>query len=541
MSNSFEMQRRSFSLRVPQLLHDCVNTTFQSERIVPVNHDISKYFQHHCPTEVLKIRSLKNHSTKSHRVGVVLSGGPAPGGHNVIAGLFDALQQHPNNVLIGFLDGAKGLLHNKSKVITKADIDAVRNTGGFCLLGTGRSKIATQNELASALQTIQEQKLDALVFIGGDDSNTDAALLSEYVVQKNVPTAIIGVPKTIDGDLQSADIAISFGFDTACKTYVSTISNIAKDAISSKKYYYFIRLMGRIASHVTLECALQVQPNLAIISEEALFQKKTLKSLVSEIADLVEQRFSLHKKYGLILVPEGLIEYLEDVQQLVQELDFCMKSLSNEETKKVDGLSRGEKLDFILTLLSDGPRECLTTLPREIAEELVYDRDPHGNVQVSRIETDRLLAILVEEELKKRESSVPFSYQTHFCGYEGRSAYPSFFDCHYCYALGKTAAILSMHNMNGYMAAVRGLDRQVDTWEPIAVPLVSLMHIETRAGISQPVVQKTLVDLSGPLFARFAACRDVWKLEDRYQYQGPMQFDMTQEIVESPCISIALS
>lgn len=535
----FERVRRAFPLVVPDVLQDITCAGFTPERRANIHQEIHEKYFPHLPKDVAKITQKENVCQSAVRVGVVLSGGPAPGGHNVISGLFDALSEgHKENVLIGFRDGPKGVMQNRSQVLSKNDIDRVRNTGGFCLLGTGRSKIATLEEMRAAQNTLQELKLDALVIVGGDDSNTDATYLAEFLTAQGSSTSVIGVPKTIDGDLQSEDIPISFGFDTACKVYSEIIGNIARDAISSKKYYYFIRLMGRMASHVTLECAMQVRPNLAIISEEVSSKKMTLRALVQEIADLVEQRYGEKKKYGLILIPEGVVEYLEDIRNLIIELDLLFSPSSQTFPTIAACTTRSEKLHCTLSLLTSASRECLDAFPRHIAEQLVYDRDPHGNVQVSRIETDRLLAHLVDSELKLRKSEIPFAYQTLFCGYEGRSAYPSFFDCHYCYALGKTAALLAMNHLHGYMAAVRGVHLPVASWEPVAVPLVSLMSLENRAGVVAPVMKKTLVDLNGQIFRQFSDLRSLWRVDDHYQFPGPIQCFGPQELVESICHSI---
>jgi pyrophosphate--fructose-6-phosphate 1-phosphotransferase len=542
--HSFEESRRSFQPVIPKDLHDIVSCQFIEERVEKIDPEIREIFSHLESDEVRKLQEggAITLVRKPLRVGVVLSGGPAPGGHTVIAGLFDAISEwHEESSLIGFLNGPKGLINNDYRILSKPDIDSVRNLGGFYLIGSGRTKIE-QEHLASVMQTAEAHQLDGLVIIGGDDSNTDAVFLSESFRRAHKSTFVVGVPKTIDGDLQSADIPISFGFDTACKVYSQIIGNIAKDMLSNKKYYYFIRLMGRIASHITLECALQTHPNMALISEEVLAQKKTLKDLICDIADLVQERYHQHKQYGLILVPEGVIEHIVDVKLLIAELN----ELLSPNHPLVDSFqlyrSRSERLDFILDHISEGSHRALSLFPRHIAEQLVHDRDPHGNVQVSKIETERLFASLVEDELKRRskEALIPISVQTAFCGYEGRSAYPSYFDCSYCYALGRLAAVLVTRKMTGYMTAIRSLHRPVSEWEAVAVPLVSLLQFERRKGADKPVIRRTLVDLEGAVFRHFVEKRASWRLDDQYRQPPPIQFWGPEEIVENSCFTISL-
>jgi len=439
------------------------------------------------------------------RVGVVFSGGQAAGGHNVIAGLFDALKElHPESKLWGFIGGPSGIIDGKHKEIKKQDLEHYRNQGGFDLIGSGRTKIETPEQMKKALAVCESLKLHGLVIIGGDDSNTNAALLAEYFASEKNKTAVIGVPKTIDGDLRNDHIEMSFGFDTACKIYSELIGNIARDALSAKKYYHFIRLMGRSASHITLECALATRPNLVLISEEIAKEKKSLKKIVSDIADLIVQRSIEKKDYGVILIPEGLIEFIPEIKTLIKELNVNLK---------IDALTKES-------------REVFEFLPKEIQEQLLIDRDPHGNVQVSLIETEKLLSILVAKELKARKESykAKFSSITHFFGYEGRCGMPSNFDANYCYALGCTAALLIREEANGYTACIKNLRERIENWQPQGTPISLMFTFEKRQGKDKPVIKKYLVDLEDRPFQLFMKMRKNWQLEDHYLYPGPMQF-----------------
>jgi pyrophosphate--fructose-6-phosphate 1-phosphotransferase len=405
-------------------------------------------------------------------VGALFSGGPAAGGHNVLAGLFDGLLQiHKDSTLLGFLGGPSGLIENKYKKLESSMIDSVRNMGGFDLIGSGRTKIETLEQFQAAKETVMHHRLDAVLIIGGDDSNTNAAFLAEYFLKEGTPCSVIGVPKTIDGDLRSKEIEISFGFDSACKTYAELIGNIARDARSSQKYYHFIRLMGRSASHITLECALLTCPNLALISEE----RSSLPKIVENIVNLIKERKKEGKEFGVILVPEGLIEFIPEL---------------------------------------DSHRD-------------LFPRDPHGNVNVSQVETEKLLIDLVKKE------GVSFHAVSHFLGYEGRCCFPSNFDAKYCYALGKFAAAAMRDKKTGVILALQGLRKPVSEWEPLAVSLASLMHLEVRSGKEKLVIAKTLVDLHGNAFSRFAKERASWRLGDFYRMPGPIQFFGDIELTDS--------
>lgn len=463
--------------------------------------------------------------TRPMRVGVVLSGGQAAGGHTVIAGLYDALQAyHPKSILIGFLDGPSGLLsENRSLVVTEELLATYRNQGGFDLLGSGRTKIESPEQFASVKDRVLELQLEGLVIIGGDDSNTNAAFLAEFFVKEKVPCSVIGVPKTIDGDLRNHYVELSFGFDSACRTYSETIGNIARDARSAKKSYYFIKMMGRHASHVTLECALQTHPNMALISEELLAQGAKLSDVTKTLCDMICERSTRGKEYGVILIPEGMIESLSDCRTLIGELNTL--------------LAKESDLSQIPAQLSEESHRCFTSLPIAVQNQLLLDRDPHGNIEVSRIETERLLISLVTKELAERrqrgEYSGKFSAQPFFCGYEGRSGFPTQLDCTYCYTLGWTAIALLEGRVTGCIAYVQGLKNDVSQWKPGGFPLVSMMGFEERKGEKKAVIRKALIDLKGPLFARFAAVRSRYALEDLYRYPGPIQFGITEDPTQS--------
>ncbi len=442
------------------------------------------------------------------RLGVFFSGGQAPGGHNVIAGIWDALQEiDPESMLCGFLGGPSGVVDAKYRELRQIDIDQVRNMGGFDLLGSGRTKIETPEQISAAMETCQHLRLDGLVVIGGDDSNTNAAILAEAFLAKGCETKVIGIPKTIDGDLQSEAIEISFGFDSACKTYSELIGNIGRDALSAKKYYHFIKLMGRSASHIALECAIATHPNLCFIGEE----RKGLSLIVQEIADLVEKRSHKGKEYGIILIPEGLIEFMPEMKILLDELN------------------RGE--------ISSSSQAVFESLPEKIQKQLTQEKDPHGNVALSQIETEVLLIEKVKEELKKRTSyKGKFSPVPHFFGYEGRACYPSNFDATYCTVLGRLAALAVRDGATGVIASVQHLTDPVENWDFRLIPLVEMMHLEERKGKQKPVIKKTLVDLEGASFRWFAARRKEWELADDYQNPGPIQFfggaDLTDTVPE---------
>jgi pyrophosphate--fructose-6-phosphate 1-phosphotransferase len=521
------LARREDLPELPPILQDVNHVGFIKSSIATApNEKINSLFPLTFSQTVLKGEKGEKRGAKPLQIGVVLSGGQASGGHNVIIGIHDCLKQlHPNSRLYGFFDGPNGIISGKSKELTAELIAPYRNQGGFDMIGSGRTKIETEQQLSASLSVVQRMKLDGLVIIGGDDSNTNAAILAEYFLKHGCPAKVIGVPKTIDGDLKNGYVATSFGFDTATKTYAEIIGNIARDALSAKKYYHFIKLMGRSASHIALECALATQPNLTLIGEEVAAKKMTLSQIVNEIADLIVKRAESGKEYGVILIPEGLIEFIPEIGILIKELNQILTSENS----------------FSSSQLTSSSQSCFLSLPEHIRSQLLGTRDPHGNVQVSLIETERLLIEAVAKELGKRgEYKGKFAPVPHFLGYEGRAGYPSCFDSKYCYALGFAAALLVDHGATGCMAFVSGIEKSIREWGIGAVPLTFLMHVEMRKGKEKPVIQKALVDLKGKPFSYFQKHRDSWKLEDQYCYPGPIQFFGDKALTDSVPISLTL-
>lgn len=507
-------KRMATPLIVPSCLKNIEHTRLVPAGSCSLAPEILLLFPKQAPLPLLQAKPAPPLITPLKKIGVVFSGGPASGGHNVIAGLLDALKEsNPRHVLLGFLGGPSGLLEEKHILLTPKILAPYRNIGGFDLLGTGRTKIETPEQMAKALATCSCLDLDALIIIGGDDSQTNTALLSHFFLEKQAKTIVIGIPKTIDGDLRAPGLPISFGFDTACKTYAETIGNIGKDALSSCKYTHFIRLMGRSASHIALECALLTQPNYTLIGEEIAIQQKTLQAIVQDLTDLVIARQKKQKPYGLILLPEGLLYYIKEIAILMEELTAF---LANQDLTSPAAA---------IAALSPSSKRCFDQFPEKMQEQLLLHRDPHGNIQVSWIETEHLLAELVDKELQKRGCASCFTPICHFLGYEGRCAFPSSFDAHYSYALGKAAFLLVQSAMSGYMVAIQNVEKPVDKWQVQAIPLVSLLHKELRKGESKPVIRKDLVDLHKPAFRYFSSHRESWMLEDHYRYPGPMQFE----------------
>ena len=458
-------------------------------------------------------------------VGVILSGGQAPGGHNVIAGLFDGIRSlHPESRLFGFLKGPDGLVKDEYMELSADIIDAYRNTGGFDMIGSGRTKLETDEQFEAARKHCEALGISALVIIGGDDSNTNACMLAEYFKGRNIPIQVIGCPKTIDGDLKNEWIEASFGFDTACRVYSELIGNIGRDANSAKKYWHFIKLMGRSASHIALECALQTQPNIAIISEEVAAKKMTLGQIVEEIALVVAARAAAGMNFGVALIPEGLIEFVPEIKVLIAELNDLLAA----NAAKVDAMEKAEKVAFALANLSKESAAVFSTLPSGIQIQLCNDRDPHGNVQVSLIETEKMLAEMVGTRLKAMkaagEYSGKFSTQVHFFGYEGRCAAPSNFDADYCCSLGYNAAALIGAGRTGYMSSVRNTMQPSGNWIAGGIPITMMMNIERRHGHDKPVIRKALVELDGAPFRYFAAHRAEWAKATEYVYPGPIQY-----------------
>ncbi len=474
-------------------------------------------------------------------VGVILSGGQAPGGHNVIAGLFDGVKRlNPESRLFGFLMGPGGLVDHKYMEITAEVMDAYRNTGGFDIIGSGRTKLEKTEQFDKGLEIIKELGIKALVIIGGDDSNTNACVLAEYYAAKNTGVQVIGCPKTIDGDLKNAYIETSFGFDTACKVYSEVIGNIQRDCNSAQKYWHFIKLMGRSASHIALECALQTQPNYCIISEEVEQKALSLDNIVTSIAQAVADRAAAGNNFGTVLIPEGLIEFVPAMKALIAELNDLLAHKGEEYA----AVAPEEQRQYIIGLLSKENAEVYASLPAGVARQLTMDRDPHGNVQVSLIETEKLLSEMVANKLAawKAEGKYvgKFNPQHHFFGYEGRCAAPSNYDADYCYALGYNASQLIAAGKTGYMSSIRNTTAPAAEWVAGGIPITMMMNMERRHGEMKPVIQKALVDLNGAPFKAFAANRELWAKETCYVYPGPIQYFGPSEVCDQTTKTLAL-
>ncbi|MBR3456170.1 MAG: diphosphate--fructose-6-phosphate 1-phosphotransferase [Bacteroidaceae bacterium] len=475
----------------------------------------------------------------TYNVGVILSGGQAPGGHNVISGLFDGVKAtNPENKLYGFILGPGGLVDHKYMELTADIIDEYRNTGGFDIIGSGRTKLEKQDQFESGIQILRELGIKALVIIGGDDSNTNACVLAEYYAAKKYGVQVIGCPKTIDGDLKNEQIETSFGFDTACKTYSELIGNIQRDCNSARKYWHFIKLMGRSASHIALECALQTQPNICLISEEVEAKAMSLDDIVTQIANAVALRAEEGNNFGTVLVPEGLIEFIPAIKNLIKDLNEVLA------TPKAKTVAREKLIDYIKKHISKENLATFNSLPTEVSTQLALDRDPHGNVQVSLIETEKLLSGLVEEKLEEMAAEGKykgkFASQHHFFGYEGRCAAPSNYDADYCYSLGYNAAQLIASGKTGYMSIVKNTTAPASEWIAGGVPITMMMNIERRNGEDKPVIRKALVELDGAPFKYFAAHRDEWAKETCYVYPGPIQYFGPTEVCDQPTMTLQL-
>ena len=478
---------------------------------------------------------------KAVRVGVVLSGGQAPGGHNVIAGLLDGLKKaNSKNKLFGFLGGPSGIVDNKFIEITPALMKDYRNTGGFDLIQSGRTKIETDEQLCAAKDNLLANKMDALVVVGGDDSNTNACVIAEYLKQQGVEVTVIGVPKTIDGDLKNAQIETSFGFDTATKIYAEMVGNICRDVNSARKYWHFVRLMGRSASHIALEVAFKTQPNVVLIGEEVLAKKMTLAQVVDYLAGIIAKRAEMGKNFGVCLVPEGLIEFIPEMKELIAALNDM---LSDHEAELAKMTTVAEKKEFIISKLPAKLAALMKSLPAGIASQLMLDRDPHGNVQVSLIETEKLLVEMLRVKLaemkKAGKYNGKFSAITHFFGYEGRCGVPSTFDANYTYALGYNAAVLALNKCSGYLSSVRKLTKKAKDWECGGIPLTMMMNIERRKGKEKPVIRKALVELKGEPFKFLAKNRGEWALTESYIFPGPIQYFGPEDVTDMTTITLA--
>ena len=543
-----QIERLKYQPKLPSSLANGINHLVSKEgsatESVANQEEIKALFKNTYgkPTVTFETSS-ESSSSEIRNVGVILSGGQAPGGHNVIAGLYDALKQaNSANKLYGFLGGPSGIIEGKYIEFTDSFIDEYRNTGGFDIIGSGRTKLETEEQFKSSLEVCKKLNLSAVVIIGGDDSNTNAALLAEWFVANNAGIQVIGCPKTIDGDLKNEQIEISFGFDTATKTYGELIGHILRDANSAKKYWHVVKIMGRSASHVAIEAALQTQPNITLISEEVEQKKMSLSSIIDYITDIVVKRSEAGKNFGIAVIPEGLIEFIPELKTMIANLNDVMPSLEKD-SSYANG-SDAEKIAIIENTLSSENSSVFKSLPALIKSQLLMDRDPHGNVQVSKIETEKLLISMVEEKLaslkKEGKFSGKFSTQSHFFGYEGRCAFPSNFDADYCYSLGFNAFALINFGLTGYLSSVRNLTAPASQWIAGGVPLTMMMNMERRHGEMKPVIKKALVELDGPVFKKLEANREDWALNDRYLFPGAIQYFGPSSVCDITTVTLAL-
>ncbi|MDR2805382.1 MAG: diphosphate--fructose-6-phosphate 1-phosphotransferase [Dysgonamonadaceae bacterium] len=535
--SALQIARAAYQPKVPKTLTGVVKIR-EGQPTQSVSHqdEIRKLFPNTYGMPVVQFEEAsEKKSYPPMNVGVILSGGQAPGGHNVIAGLFDGIKDmNPNSRLYGFILGPGGLIDHQYMELTADIIDEYRNTGGFDIIGSGRTKLETREQFDKGLEILKKLAIRALVIIGGDDSNTNACVLAEYYAQIGAGVQVIGCPKTIDGDLKNEMIETSFGFDTACKVYSEVIGNIQRDCNSARKYWHFIKLMGRSASHIALECALQVQPNLCIISEEVEANNQSLDDIIQYIADGVAQRAANGNNFGTILIPEGLIEFIPAFKRLIDELNDFLA----EHDTEFKMIKKSEQCTYIIRKLSKENADLYASLPESVARQLTLDRDPHGNVQVSLIETEKLLAEMVGKRLSEMAAegkyTGKFATQVHFFGYEGRCAAPSNYDADYCYSLGYTAAGLISEGKTGYMSSVRNTTAPASEWIAGGVPITMMMNMERRHGEMKPVIQKALVQLDGGPFRVFAGLRDGWAVNTDYVYPGPIQYFGPTEVCDQP-------
>ncbi len=544
-----QIERLKYQPKLPSSLENGINHLVLQEgsatEAVADKEDIKNLFKNTYgkPTVTFQTSADSVHS-EARNVGVILSGGQAPGGHNVIAGLYDALKQaNPNNQLYGFLGGPSGIIDGKYVEFNDQFINDYRNTGGFDIIGSGRTKLETEEQFRDALATCRKLNISAVVIIGGDDSNTNAALLAEWFVANNANIQVIGCPKTIDGDLKNEQIEISFGFDTATKTYAELIGNIERDANSAKKYWHFVKIMGRSASHVALEAALQTQPNITMISEEVEQKKMSLEQVVNYMTDIIVKRANAGKNFGIAVIPEGLIEFIPEMKSMIANLNDIMASLETDPSF-LGATTIREKFDIVENRLDADNAKVYASLPALIKGQLLADRDPHGNVQVSKIETEKLLIEMITEKLNQLkiqgEFIGKFSAQSHFFGYEGRCAFPSNFDADYCYSLGFNAFALINFGLTGYLSSVRNLTEPAADWVAGGVPLTMMMNMEKRHGEMKPVIKKALVELDGPVFKKLEANREDWAMNDRYLFPGAIQYFGPSSVCDITTVTLQL-
>lgn len=541
--SALQIARAAYRPKLPKALAGGIKTVEGAPtQSVADQEEVKKLFPNTYGMPSIRFEATEDKAwNKCINAGVILSGGQAPGGHNVIAGLFDGLKKlNPENKLYGFILGPGGLVDHKYMELTADIIDVYRNTGGFDIIGSGRTKLEKKEQFDKGLEILKELNIKALVIIGGDDSNTNACVLAEYYKAIGAGVQVIGCPKTIDGDLKNSEIETSFGFDTATKVYSEVIGNIERDCNSAKKYWHFIKLMGRSASHVTLECALQTQPNITLIGEEVEARNQTLDDIVTYIAGVVAERASRDINYGIVLVPEGLIEFIPAIKKLIAELNDLIAANQEE----FNSISSEKKLDFVYSHLSAENAAIFHSLPVGVSRQLALERDPHGNVQVSLIETEQLLADMVEAKLiqwKKEGKFVgKFATQHHFFGYEGRCAAPSNFDADYCYSLGYNAAMLIASGMTGYMSSIKNTVAPADEWIAGGIPITMMMNMEKRSGEMKPVIRKALVELDGAPFKEFCANREEWAKNTCFVYPGPIQYFGPTEVCDQPTKTLTL-
>ena len=543
-----QLARYQYNPKLPGMLRNgideiCVCTGKPTASVADQEKIAALFPNTYGKNEITFQRGQNTSKAKKQVVGVILSGGQAPGGHNVLCGLYDALKAtNSENVLYGFKGGPSGLLEDNYLIFDDAYINQFRNTGGFDIIGSGRTKLETEEQFAVAAEVCKKHGITAIVIIGGDDSNTNAAVLAEYFAAHNTGVQVIGCPKTIDGDLKNEDIECSFGFDTATKTYSELIGNIARDANSAKKYWHFIKVMGRSASHVALECALQTQPNICLIGEEVAEKKMSLAQITDYIADAVAARCANGNNFGIAIIPEGIVEFVPEFSVLIAEIN---ELLAGEKADAFNALSSWqEKYAFIQAGLTAESMAVFAILPENIQQQLFLERDPHGNVQVSLIESEKLFSAMVKENLAARKKAGTFkgkfSAQHHFLGYEGRCAFPSNFDADYCYSLGYNAFMLIQYGYTGYLSKVSNLQAPAEEWVAGGMPITKMMNMERRHGSDKPVIRKALVELDGKPFGYFAAHREQWAVETCYVYPGAIQYFGPAEVCDQPTITLSL-
>ena len=544
-----QIERLKYRPKLPASLANGINHLIAKEgsatEAVANKEEIKALFKNTYGKPAITFQTATESLPSTQRnVGVILSGGQAPGGHNVIAGLYDALKQaNSNNKLFGFLGGPSGIIDGKYVEFNDEFINDYRNTGGFDIIGSGRTKLETEDQFQKALAVCKKLDISAVVIIGGDDSNTNAALLAEWFVKNNAGIQVIGCPKTIDGDLKNEQIEISFGFDTATKTYAELIGNIERDANSAKKYWHFVKIMGRSASHVALEAALQTQPNITLISEEVETKAMSLESVINYMVDIIVKRADMGKNFGIAVIPEGLIEFIPEMKSMIANLNDIMAELETD-PDFANAPTIREKFAIVENRLSENNAKVYNSLPALIKGQLLADRDPHGNVQVSKIETEKLLIEMISQKLDEMKLEGQyigkFNAQAHFFGYEGRCAFPSNFDADYCYSLGFNAFALINFGLTGYLSSVRNLTEAANDWIAGGVPLTMMMNMERRHGEMKPVIKKALVELDGPVFQKLEANREDWALNDRYLFPGAIQYFGPSSVCDITTVTLQL-